>query len=117
MLPEDIFQAISRAPVGIPQDENELQESLAKTLPDLVREHRFSVRDRVDFFDQHSGVAIEVKMKGSANNLLRQLKRYSGHLEVASIIVVTTSARLAASLPESLGGKPIRSIYLVSTCL
>lgn len=70
-----------------------------------AREHRLNARDRLDFLIE-GGIALELKIQGSGQALLRQLRRYADASEVTSIIVVTTRARLCA-MPAELGGKRI----------
>lgn len=90
------------------QDEKELQDGIAKALNDnrieFKREHSLSRWDRPDFLIE--GIAIEVKIGGTLNNLLRQLHRYAGFDEVESVIVVTNRSRLA-ELPDTLNGKSL----------
>lgn len=71
---------------------------------EFQREASLSPADRPDFMV--GGVAIEVKVNGSTNALIRQLHRYAQHERVESILVVTNRARLT-QLPTELGGKPL----------
>jgi hypothetical protein len=70
---------------------------------------------RLDFLTA-DGTAIEVKLHGSTNDLLRQLSRYAQLEQVKGLLVVTTRHRLA-QLPAELGGKPLSVALLVGSFL
>lgn len=96
--------------------ERDLQEALAKVLTDsgipFEREFVASRSDRFDFL-LPGGVVIEVKTQGSKNECLRQIARYLERADVSAAIAVGTRHWLA-SMPESLCGKPVHSLYLWS---
>lgn len=52
-------------------------------------------------------VALELKVKGSLADLLRQLDRYAQSDRIDALVVVTTR-RTLARLPAELRGKPVR---------
>ena len=83
---------------------------------DVVGEFRLTRRDRPDFLVDGT-IAIEVKIKGSAASSVRQLARYAEHDDVAAIVFATTSRRLAASMPATLGSKPIHIMVLPGVAL
>jgi hypothetical protein len=91
------------------QNESELAEIVARVFTEaglpFEREVRLNERDRIDMLG-HGGVGIEFKIDGSAANLIRQLDRYASCAEISSLLVVTTRRRLA-SLPNSLREKPV----------
>lgn len=91
-----------------PAGELDLQEALARIFEaeglQVLREHRLSSRDVVDFF-LPDGVAVEVKVTGGTLDVARQLQRYAEHQEVLALVLVTTRRRLALELPDELGGK------------
>ena len=64
---------------------------------------------RIDFFC--SGVGVEVKTRGSRNDVLRQLKRYADCDLIDGLVLVTTRNSLRA-MPESLNGKPVLTVYV-----
>jgi hypothetical protein len=70
---------------------------------------------RLDFLTE-DGVAIEVKLHGTTNDLLRQLQRYAQLDEVKELLVVTTRHRLA-QLPMTLSGKPVSVALLLGSVL
>lgn len=113
MAPREIAEILKSKTWAV-AEERELQEAVGALLPSLDREHSFDRRNRVDFFDAESGLAVEVKIKGGANALLRQMQRYMSRSDVTSGLVVTTSRRLAAAIPESLCGKPLAAVYLAA---
>jgi hypothetical protein len=51
-------------------------------------------------------VALELKLQGSTNDLVRQLHRYATTGKLGALVVVTTSRRLAR-IPMSLAGVPV----------
>lgn len=94
-------------------NEDILQKGIAKVLDlhgiSYSREHKLSDRDRIDFYT--NSIGIEVKTKGSATNLARQIRRYLDFEDVKAIIVVCTKKSLT-KLPEELNSKPIHVCYL-----
>jgi len=94
-------------------DERELQDAIEQMLSEhsltFSREYRLSERDRPDFF--LNGVALEVKMAGSAPQVMRQLWRYAESPEVERIVLVTTRSQLR-TMPDAMMLKPVEVIYL-----
>lgn len=78
------------------------------------REVHLGPGDRLDFLV--GDVAVELKMDGTRNALLRQVHRYAEHERVGSIVVVTTRSR-HLDMPESLRGKPVRVVSLLDGAL
>lgn len=95
------------------QNEKELQDGIAKVLDgetiEYKREFSLSRWDRPDFLIE--GIAIEVKIGGTLNNLLRQIHRYAGFEEIEAVIVITNRSRLA-DLPAMINGKQVSVILL-----
>lgn len=95
--------------------ERELQDGLERLLRErgwsYAREHRLSAKDRPDFWLYEAGLAIEVKIKGAAAGLLRQVERYLAHEEVRAVIVVTTRRQ---HVPEGEFTKPVYWVHLWS---
>lgn len=115
--------AIYRALTGRryrPVNETRVQHDVAIALADtglhVAAEHRLSSRDRPDFIVA-GRIAVEVKIKGSTNDVLRQLARYAQHHTVAAVILATTSRRLAATAPTTLSGKPVQVCVLPGVAL
>lgn len=78
---------------------------------EVIREYPVSgARGRIDFYLPREQVGIELKVKGSPSEVVRQLQRYAAAPEVAALMLVTGRAALGASLPSSLAGKPLRVV-------
>ncbi len=70
----------------------------------LLREHRLSARDVLDFFDPATGLVVEVKVTGAGKmDTYRQLARYAAHEPVRGLLLLTN---LAMGLPDLIEGKP-----------
>lgn len=93
--------------------EEALQTALAGVLGPLgfVREHVVSA-GRLDFFREEDGTAVEVKIKGSKLDLLRQVGKYAECEEINTVIVVTAKPSLGNDLPETLDETPIHVVKL-----
>lgn len=91
------------------QDEYGVQDGVEQLLTELrmpfVRELSRG-KNRYDFA-LIGNVVVEVKVRGSVSDLIRQLHRYAKDEGVCGMLVVTTKRRLAA-LPLEVGGKPVR---------
>lgn len=77
------------------------------------REFVLSPRDRVDFLCD--GVGLELKIGGSSADVLRQLSRYTTSPKVDGLLLVTSRILHTRGLPDMLGGKPLRAVYLGGT--
>ncbi len=93
--------------------EQDLQVGIATLLADegftATPQVRLGALDRVDFLVD--GVAIELKVKGSAAELERQLTRYLARAEVSGALVVTNRAR-HRGLPAEIHGKPVWVVWI-----
>lgn len=74
------------------------------------REVQLSPSDRVDFMVD--GVAIELKVKCSTNEILRQLARYAQHDSVREILLLSVTRAPLLKLPPTLNGKPVRGLHI-----
>lgn len=83
---------------------------------EFIAEHRFSARDRVDFWIPSEGIAIECKIDGSASAVLSQCLRYAEHDVVRSVILVTCRARHKAEMADlpTLNDKPFSLVWVAS---
>jgi hypothetical protein len=92
-------------------NEDELQEGIAAALASgglkPMREVRLSDADRIDLFVDPVG--IEVKVAGSQTHPWDQLKRYAAHDAIQSLVLVTNRPY---TLPDEVGGKPLRVVSL-----
>ena len=77
-----------------------IEEALTKNGVAFEREHHLDKASIPDFFI--NGLAIEVKIKGSAKSIFRQIERYSLHPDVKEILLITN--KTMGIMPE-LNGK------------
>ena len=110
--------------------EDELQAAvtaeLARVGASPVREYRLSDgRSRVDIWltpfedwdlPVTQGVALELKIDGTAADVRRQLDRYAACPEVEGIILVTTRSK-HHHLPPTMNGKPVLLCSLIGAGL
>lgn len=93
-------------------NEDELQEGISAALRahglSPLREVVLNQRDRIDLLVDTVG--IEVKVAGSQTHPWGQLKRYAEHDSIEALVLVTNRVY---SLPEEVGGKPLRLVSLV----
>lgn len=61
------------------------------------------------------GIVVEVKIRGSRANLLRQVLRYADLEEVRAIIIATTMSRLITGIPNEIRGTPLHAAFLAGT--
>lgn len=98
--------------------EDELQEGLAGVLIragySVEREARLSARDRIDLLVDRIG--IEVKVGGSAGDVVRQLDRYAAS-EGLDALVLASSRRHHLAIPAALNGKPVVVVSLMAGAL
>lgn len=73
----------------------------------VVREHMLDRQSRLDFFEVEHGIAIEVKVAGSAADVLRQLWRYAEHDAVKEIVLVTSQSRHLALAGKQSGKRVV----------
>ncbi len=66
-------------------------------------------RGRVDL--RVGGTAIELKVKGTADKVLRQLAMYAEDPTIVDLVLVTSSAKLCA-MPSEINGKPVFVVFL-----
>lgn len=91
--------------------QEQLQAFLDKACGALTsREVVLSPTDRVDFMVD--GVAIELKVKCSTNEILRQLARYAQHESVREILLLSVTRAPLLKLPPTLNGKPFRGLHI-----
>jgi hypothetical protein len=100
-------------------NEDELQEGIAAALAQsepaltVLREVRLSERDRIDILVD-AAIGIEVKVAGSQTHPWDQLKRYAEHDAIEALVLVTNRVY---TLPDEVGGKPLRLVSLTGAGL
>ena len=91
------------------QTEADLQSEIAADLArhgfDARREVALTDGDRIDILSGRVG--IEVKIKGSASSVARQLQRYAHSPDVDTLILATTRPHHRPGMPPAIGGKPL----------
>ena len=100
-------------------DESELQAGIALALDrariGYEREKVLSAADRPDFMID-GRIAVEVKIKGTLAQALRQVARYAAHSLVEEIVLVGTPGWMTR-IPPTVAGKPVYSYRLVGSLL
>lgn len=100
------------------EDEKRTQEAIGDALTRalgadwVVREYRLT-SGIIDFVVvDHPGpglIGIEVKIKGAPREIVRQLVRYAGEVQIAGLVLVTARPM---RLPPTLQGKPVAMVDL-----
>ena len=76
----------------------------------FLREHQLGPEyGRIDFYLPDRKLGIELKVKGSPSQVLRQLHRYAQCPDVAALILLTARARLAFS-PMQINGRAVFAV-------
>src|SRR5215813_13167527 len=76
----------------------------------FLREHQLGPDyGRIDFYVPDGKVGIELKVKGSPSQVLRQLHRYAYCPDISALILLTSRTRLAFS-PMQVNGRPLVSV-------
>ena len=89
------------------QLQSEIMTSFMQERMKVSREYRLDNNNIVDFYV--NGTAIEVKIKGSARDIYKQLERYAEFESVTELILVTNKAM---GLPPTIKGKPCYYVSL-----
>jgi len=97
-------------------NEDELQRALAEALEDVGvfvhREHLLDLGNRIDLYCPLSATGIEVKIKGSARSVTRQLTRYAAFDEIHDLVLVTTRSA-HHHVPATIGTTPVHLVTYV----
>lgn len=100
-------------------NEAELQAGIATALQSggvaFDREVVLGVGDRIDFVV--GSIGVEVKLKASTNAVIRQLHRYAQVEALSSLLLVTSSLRLASAVPHELNGKTVAVFCIAGDAL
>ena len=101
----DIVALIERAKINL-SVEADAQAGLLNRLTSAgyvaVREYQLSAGSRIDLFVE-GGIGIEVKVRGSAAAIMRQVDRYAMHDDIRAIVLATTKV---IALPSTIRSKP-----------
>ncbi len=85
-----------------------IETALSRAEISCAHECKLAPRCRIDFLAGRVGIEVK-KGRPDRNALLRQIARYLASNELDALIVVT---QRAVSLPEAIGGKPVRLVSL-----
>jgi hypothetical protein len=114
---QHIATAVARRRYTWP-NEYQLQDELAPVLADtglpVAREHQLPGVGRLDFYVDR--IAVEVKVKGSVTEVIRQLGRYAKCDDVDGILLVTTVAH-HTRIPHAVFTKPVVVVPLLGGLL
>jgi hypothetical protein len=117
-IADELRKAFGRRRFGC-QSELNLQDQLEAVLTELAlpfkRECSLTEKDRVDFFVERVGVAIEVKISGALHNHLRQMARYAASPFVKELVLLCLRPYPLRADYE-IAGKPVK-IVSVYRCL
>lgn len=97
--------------------EDDLQRGIAEILAHEGVEFAREVRGgagRIDFRVGGVGIGIEVKCAGSLSDVARQISRYAVSGDYPGGLILATSLRRLARLPEEIAGVPVRAVVLES---
>jgi hypothetical protein len=91
--------------------EAEFQDGFARVLQQHGIEHAREYDlgagfGRIDFFLTASGIGIELKVKGSPSDVMRQLHRYAMCPRIHALVLVTVRSRLTFT-PRQINRKPL----------
>lgn len=70
---------------------------------DYIQHHHLDKKNIPDFFHRLYGIAIEVKIKGTARQIYKQCERYCGFDETEVLILCTNKSM---GFPPEINGKP-----------
>jgi hypothetical protein len=107
----DVLEILRRL-VPRPGPESILVEDVRAALrgANLIPETEVALkRGRVDL--RAGSTAIELKVQGTAERVLRQLTMYAEDPEIDDLVLVTSSAKLR-SMPAQINGKPLFVVFL-----
>lgn len=110
MTAQDIINLLQRVKLKPFSNEKELQAQLADFFTEqqvsFKREYKLSKTENIDFLIDKIG--LEIKIKGGALSVSRQLLRYLKHDEINELIIFTTKQMV---LPKTLNGKNIHKVW------
>lgn len=96
-------------------NEKELQAGIEELLTqegiNFAREHQLPPVGRIDFYLPDDRIGIEVKVKGSPSDVLKQFHGYCGHADIDALLVVSSRTKLG-NLPDVLNHKPVLGVSL-----
>ncbi len=89
--------------------QQQINDELKDHSIEFSREFQLDSKNIPDFYLKNEGIAVEVKIKGNARQIFRQLERYATFENVNSLILVTNRSM---GLPPTIKDKPCYMIHL-----
>jgi hypothetical protein len=87
-----------------------LEQVLLRHRIAFLREHQLGPEyGRIDFYLPDRKFGIELKVKGSPSQVLRQLHRYAQCPDIGALILMTARARLVLA-PARINGRPLVAV-------
>lgn len=106
----DLIKVISSSRFSVDNEKNtqaEIERKIIESGIPYKREHHLDAINIPDFFID--GIAVEVKIKGTAKTIYRQCERYCKFDEVEKLVLVTNRSM---GFPKEINGKPCYVINL-----
>ncbi|PYS34070.1 MAG: hypothetical protein DMG14_30340 [Acidobacteria bacterium] len=89
-----------------------IEEVLRRHDITFLREHQLGpAYGRIDFYIPNHKYGVELKVKGSPSEVLRQLHRYAQCPDITALILITGRRRLAFA-PMNINGRPLLTASL-----
>lgn len=95
--------------------QDQIERALRQGGIDYQREVELAPGDRIDFMV--GSVGVEVKIKGTRSQIIRQLARYIRNDRVEEIVLAATSRRVLAGVPDEITGMHVTKHLLQGSLL
>lgn len=109
---KDVMEVISKLKLNLTVEsvaQIQIEVALLRKGFSFTRHIEFDDKNIPDFFDQETGITIEVKLKGQKMAIYRQCARYCKFDQVKEIILVSNRAM---KIPKTILGKPAHFFHI-----